>query len=102
MSNNLGNNIFLAKCQFTWAPAEGTWRPVTEVTADWAPMAPLPGTTAAPASAIFMTLASSTLFMTMAKALLNGAPRRLHQDHFYWIGLENHEEESILHHGSKI
>ena len=51
--------------------------------------APLPGTTVvAPASAILMTLASSTLFMTIgAKAMLHGAPPRLHQDHF-WIDLE--------------
>ena len=48
----------------TWAPAEGPWRPVTEVTEG--AMAPLPGTTVAPAaSAILMTLASSTLFMTI-------------------------------------
>ena len=62
--------------------------------------APLPGTTVvAPASAILMTLASSTLFMTIgAKAMLHGAPPRLHQDHF-WIDLE---EEISLHNGVKM
>ena len=62
--------------------------------------APLPGTTVvAPASAILMTLASSTLFMTIgAKAMLHGAPPRLHQDHF-WIDLE---EQILLHNGVKM
>ena len=65
--------------------------------------APLPGTTVvAPASAILMTLASSTLFMTIgAKAMLHGAPPRLHQDHF-WFDLEGHEEEILLHNGIKM
>ena len=47
----------------TWAPAEGPWSPVTEVTEG--PTAPVPGwtTVVAPASAILMTLASSTLFI---------------------------------------
>ena len=81
---------------FTWAPTEGAWSPVTEDGGT----APLPGTTVvAPASAILMTLASSTLFMTIgAKAMLHGAPPRLHQDHF-WIDLE---EEILLHNGVKM